>query len=200
MNLLINAVISTMQNLTRKHRAHRITATTADTQSRKKNTMEWVAAFNGRVHLRSKQMKKTAKNTATSMKKTSLFWWKKRRWRKLQKEKMIKKLAAVKALAENGVGGEKETASRMYEDLKEKYGITDEEVAAVKEQTAAEAKQEFSSIAFTLWVLTNNLAEEREFCRECLEECSDCSTYENIKDLERQYEELTRQFESGCEK
>lgn len=54
----------------------------------------------------------------------------------MQKEKMIKKLAAVKALAENGVGGEKETASRMYEDLKAKYGITDEEVAAVKEPTA----------------------------------------------------------------
>ena len=115
----------------------------------------------------------------------------------MQKEKMIKKLAAVKALAENGVGGEKETASRMYEDLKEKYGITDEEVAAVKEQTAAEAKQEFSSIAFTLWVLTNNLVEEKEFCRNCREDCRDCSTGENIKELERQYEELTRQFERG---
>lgn len=114
----------------------------------------------------------------------------------MQKEKMIKKLAAVKALAENGVGGEKETARRMYEDLKEKYGITDVEVAAVKEQTEAEAKQEFSDIAFALWVLTNNLAEEKEFCRECMESCNDCSTYENIKDLERQYEELTRQFEN----
>lgn len=102
----------------------------------------------------------------------------------------------MKALAENGVGGEKETASRMYEDLKEKYGITDEEVAAVKEQTAEEVKQEFSDIAFALWVLTNNLAEEKKFCRGCPESCRDCSTYENIKDLEKQYEELTRQFES----
>lgn len=116
----------------------------------------------------------------------------------MQKEKMIKKLAAVKALAENGVGGEKETARRMYEDLKEKYGITDEEVAAVKEQTAEEVKREISDIAFVLWVLTNNLAEEKEFCRDCLESCRDCSTHENIKDLEKQYEELTRQFESGC--
>ncbi len=114
----------------------------------------------------------------------------------MQKEKMIKKLAAVKALAENGVGGEKETASRMYEDLKAKYGITDEEVAAVKEPTAQKAKQEFSSIAFALWVLTNNLAEEKELCRDCLENCRDCSTYENIKDIERQYEELTKQFEN----
>lgn len=116
----------------------------------------------------------------------------------MHKKKMIKKLAAVKALAENGVGGEKETASRMYEDLKEKYGITDEEVAAVKEQTAAEVKQEFSDIAFVLWVLTNNLAEEKEFCRECMESCHNCSTYENIKDLEKQYGELIRQFENGC--
>lgn len=67
---------------------------------------------------------------------------------------------------------------------------------AVKEQTAVEVKQEFSSIAFALWVLTNNLAEEREFCRECMESCRDCSTYENIKDLEKQYEKLTRQLES----
>lgn len=114
----------------------------------------------------------------------------------MQKAAMVKKLAAVKELAENGVGGEKETAQRMYKALKEKYGITDVEVAAVKEQTEAEAKQEFSDIAFALWVLTNNLAEEKEFCRECMESCNDCSTYENIKDLERQYEELTRQFEN----
>lgn len=116
----------------------------------------------------------------------------------MQKEAMIKKLAAVKALAEKGVGGEKETASRMYEELKAKYGITDEAVAAVKEPTAAEVKQEFSDIAFVLWVLTNNLAEEKELCRDCLESCRECSTYANIKDLEKQYEELTRQFESGC--
>ena len=116
----------------------------------------------------------------------------------MQKAAMVKKLAAVKALAENGVGGEKETAQRMYKDLKEKYGITDEEVAAVKEPIAAEVKQEFSSIAFALWVLTNNLAEEKEFCRDCLENCRDCSTYENIKDIEKQYEEIKEQLESGC--
>ncbi len=114
----------------------------------------------------------------------------------IQREKVLEKLGKIKALAERGVGGEKETAMRMYEDLKEKYGITDEEVAAVKEQTEAEAKQEFSDIAFALWVLTNNLAEEKEFCRECMESCNDCSTYENIKNLERQYEELTRQFKN----
>ena len=85
----------------------------------------------------------------------------------MQKEAMIKKLAAVKALAENGVGGEKETARRMYEDLKAKYGITDGEVAAVKEPAAAEVKKEFSDIAFALWVLANNLDDEMKICRDC---------------------------------
>lgn len=116
----------------------------------------------------------------------------------MQKETMIKKLAAVKALAERGVGGEKETAMRMYSDLKEKYGITDAEVAAAGTPPVEEVKQEFSDITFALWVLTNNLAEEKEFCRDCTENCHDCSTYANIKDLERQYEELKEQLESGC--
>lgn len=119
----------------------------------------------------------------------------------MQKEAMIKKLAAVKALAENGVGGEKETARRMYKDLKAKYGITDGEVAAVKEPAAAEVKKEFSDIAFAMWVLVGNLQEEKGFCMDCPcagDSCLKCSTYENIKDLEKQYEELKAQFESGC--
>lgn len=193
-----------MRNLTRKHRAHRITDITADTRSRKKSIMAWVAASNGLARWQFRQMKKTAKNTATITKKTNLFWWMKRRWQQLQKEAMIKKLAAVKALAENGVGGEKETARRMYEDLKAKYGITDGEVAAVKEPAAAEVKKEFSDIAFALWVLANNLDDEMKICRDCPDRnnpdaiCAGCATDENIKDLKAQYEELTAQFESGC--
>ena len=122
----------------------------------------------------------------------------------MQKEAMIKKLAAVKALAENGVGGEKETAGRMYEDLKAKYGITDGEVAAVKEPTAAEVKKEFSAIAFALWVIANNLDEETRICWDYCpysdkkEMCAGCATNANIKDLKAQYEELTAQFERGC--
>ena len=42
-------------------------------------------------------------------------------------DKMRKKLAKLKALAENGVGGEKETAMRLYAELCIKYGITEEE-------------------------------------------------------------------------
>lgn len=44
------------------------------------------------------------------------------------KEKIAAKLAKIKALAEHGVGGEKETALRMYEELKAKYEIKDEEI------------------------------------------------------------------------
>lgn len=111
----------------------------------------------------------------------------------MRKETMIKKLAAVKALAENGVGGEKETARRMYEDLKAKYNITDGEVAAVKEPAAADAGKEFSGTAFALWTTAQNLEEEQELCRNCScsgSECFHCSTWENIKDLEKQYDDL----------
>lgn len=117
-------------------------------------------------------------------------------------DKMTVKLAKLKALAENGVGGEKETAQRMYEDLKAKYSITDEAVAAIAKPTAAEVKQELSSISFALWVLVNNLAEEAEMCNRCpypqgSSSCDGCATIENRKDLEKQYEELKLQFERG---
>ena len=118
-------------------------------------------------------------------------------------DKMTEKLAKLKALAENGVGGEKETAQRMYEDLKAKYSITDEAVAAIRKPTAAEVKQELSSISFALWVLANNLAEEVEMCNRCpypqgSSSCDGCATIENRKDLEKQYEELKLQFERGA--
>ena len=117
-------------------------------------------------------------------------------------DKMTVKLAKLKALAENGEGGEKETAQRMYEDLKAKYSITDEAVAAIAKPTAAEVKQELSSISFALWVLVNNLAEEVEMCNRCpypqgSSSCDGCATIENRKDLEKQYEELKLQFERG---
>ena len=120
---------------------------------------------------------------------------------RIQREKVLEKLGKIKALAERGVGGEKETAMRMYEELCRKYNISDDEAEAalMKLETrwfsySTQLEKEF--IAFALWVLTNNLAEEKELCRACLANCRDCSTYENIKDIERQYEELTRQFEN----
>ena len=118
-------------------------------------------------------------------------------------DKMTEKLAKLKALAENGVGGEKETAQRMYEDLKAKYSITDEMVEAIRKPTAQEVKQELSSISFALWVLANNLAEEVENCNRCpypqgSSSCDGCATIENRKDIEKQYEELKLQFERGA--
>lgn len=45
----------------------------------------------------------------------------------IQREKVLEKLGKIKALAERGVGGEKETALRMYEELKRKYDISPDE-------------------------------------------------------------------------
>ena len=46
----------------------------------------------------------------------------------MTKEQVVKKLKALKALAEQGVGGEKEGARRLYDKLKSKYGISEEEL------------------------------------------------------------------------
>ena len=48
----------------------------------------------------------------------------------MQREKVLEKLGKIKALAERGVGGEKETALRMYEDLCRKYDISEDEAEA----------------------------------------------------------------------
>lgn len=50
----------------------------------------------------------------------------------IQHDKIKAKLAKIKALAERGVGGEKETAMRMYEELKARYEIEDEEITRTK--------------------------------------------------------------------
>lgn len=47
---------------------------------------------------------------------------------KEKKKKILDKLNKVKALAEKGVGGEKESAMRMYNELMEKYNISPDEV------------------------------------------------------------------------
>lgn len=49
---------------------------------------------------------------------------------RIQREKVLEKLGKIKALAERGVGGEKETAMRMYEELCRKYNISDDEAEA----------------------------------------------------------------------
>lgn len=46
----------------------------------------------------------------------------------IRREKIATKLKKIKELAERGVGGEKETAMRMYEELKARYELEDEEI------------------------------------------------------------------------
>lgn len=46
----------------------------------------------------------------------------------IQRDKIAKKLKKIKALAERGVGGEKETAMQLYEELKSRYEIEDEDI------------------------------------------------------------------------
>lgn len=48
----------------------------------------------------------------------------------IQREKVLEKPGKIKALAERGVGGEKETAMRMYEELCCKYDISENEAEA----------------------------------------------------------------------
>ena len=45
-----------------------------------------------------------------------------------ESEKITEKLKKIKALAERGVGGERETAMKIYEDLKARYELEDEEI------------------------------------------------------------------------
>ena len=45
----------------------------------------------------------------------------------IQRKKILEKLEKIKTLAERGVGGEKETALRIYEELKRKYDISPDE-------------------------------------------------------------------------
>lgn len=47
---------------------------------------------------------------------------------KMEHDRIAEKLKKIKALADRGVGGEKETAMRMYEELKARYEIEDEEI------------------------------------------------------------------------
>ncbi len=113
----------------------------------------------------------------------------------IQREKILDKLGKIKQLAEKGVGGEKETALRMYEELKDKYGIAESEVTAAAVPEEAQKKSE--QMEFILWTVAQNLGEEQRLCQQCKErlnrkeECRDCSTLQNIKQLEKQFEELS---------
>jgi len=109
----------------------------------------------------------------------------------MTREKAEKKLKALKALAERGVGGEKETAKRLYEELKKKYGVEEE---TAKEETASDSVISM----FYMGMMGFTLQQELENCNECpyqngQEICEQCGTYENIKEICRRMEEAKRE-------
>ena len=75
------------------------------------------------------------------------------------RQKIIAKLVKIKALAERGVGGERQTAQQMYEALKRRYGITDEEVnrAAVPVDISGLDLKKFWGISFRMALIVYSL-------------------------------------------
>lgn len=119
----------------------------------------------------------------------------------MNRKKQIEKLAKIKALAERGVGGEKQTALKLYEDLKKKHSITEEEVQQASGTGAREITQtdyqNFWGLAFGLGIIINNLRDEMELCEGCrkggiCEECEaqGCPVPANIRGLQMSYERI----------
>ena len=114
----------------------------------------------------------------------------------MTKEQVTKKLKALKALAEQGVGGERRDARRLYEKLKSKYGISEEELQ--QEQQNQQEKPFDGDTLFQAATAATMLKAEQEECDACpghygQEECESCGTYENIQRLCLQLEKLSRQ-------
>ena len=113
----------------------------------------------------------------------------------MKREQAIKKLKALKALAERGVGGEKEGAQRAYEALKEKYGIGEEELQ--EGQQDRQEKEFDGDTMFQAATAATMLKAEQQECDDCpaqfgQKECEECGTYENIQKLCLQLERLSR--------
>ena len=109
----------------------------------------------------------------------------------MTREQAARKLKALKALAERGVGGEKETAKRLYEELKKKYGVEEE---TAKEETDSV----FVISMFYMGMMGFTLQQELENCDDCpyqngQEICEQCGTYENIKEICRRMEKARRE-------
>lgn len=114
----------------------------------------------------------------------------------MTQEQAKKKLKALKALAEKGVGGEKEGARRLYEKLKAKYGISEEELQ--ERQQEQQEKPFDGDTMFQAATAVTMLKAEQQECDGCparygQEECKECGTYENIQRLCLQLERLSRQ-------
>lgn len=114
----------------------------------------------------------------------------------MTRDQEIKKLKALKEIAQRGVGGEKEGARRLYEKLKSKYGISEEELK--EPQQNPQEKQFDGETLFQAATTATMLKAEQEECDACpghygQEECESCGTYENIQRLCLQLERLSRQ-------
>ena len=48
-----------------------------------------------------------------------------------ERERLLEKLGKVKALADRGEGGEKESAERTLAALMKRYGVTEEELSLI---------------------------------------------------------------------
>ena len=94
----------------------------------------------------------------------------------------------------------------MYEALKKRYGITDEEVnrAAVPVDISGIDLKKFWGISFRMALIVYSLNEEQKTCEMCRQvlleepECETCSTYKNTKGLQQQFEDLQRQLEKAA--
>jgi len=109
----------------------------------------------------------------------------------MTKEQAARKLKALKALAERGVGGEKETAKRLYEELKKKYDVQEEAARGETDSDCVISMFYMSMMGFAL-------QQELENCNECpyqngQEVCEQCGTYENIKKICRRMEKARQE-------
>ena len=114
----------------------------------------------------------------------------------MTREQAADKLKKLKALAEQGVGGERRDARRLYEKLKSKYGISEEELK--EPQQDPQERQFDGDTLFQAATTAAMLKAEQEECDTCpghygQEECESCGTYENIQRLCLQLERLSRQ-------
>lgn len=118
----------------------------------------------------------------------------------MTRDQAIKKLKALKELAQRGVGGEKEGARRLYEKLKSKYGISEEELK--EQQQDPQEKQFDGDTLFQAATTATMLKAEQEECDACpghygQAECKECGTYQNIQRLCGRLERLSRQRKGG---
>lgn len=114
----------------------------------------------------------------------------------MTRDQTVKKLKALKELAERGVGGEKEGAKRLYNKLKSKYGISEEELQ--ERQKEPQEKPLDGGEMFQAATAAMLLKEEQKECDGCpvkfgQKECEECGTYANIQKLCLQLEKLSRQ-------